>query len=74
MRAGARVPARAHLGIYTQPLSFIGLPVIAAPLQRPGKLPLGIQLIGKPGSEGTLFAFAERLETAGLTGFSPPPS
>lgn len=71
---GARVPARAHLGIYTQPLSFIGLPVIAAPLLRPGELPLGIQLIGKPGAEETLFAFAEHLETAGLTGFSPPPS
>ncbi|WP_404338571.1 AtzE family amidohydrolase [Sphingomonas sp. MMS12-HWE2-04] len=69
---GARVPARAHLGIHTQPISFIGLPVIAAPMLRPGKLPLGIQLIGRPGAEATLFAIAETLEAAGLTGFAPP--
>jgi AtzE family amidohydrolase len=64
--AGQRVPARAHLGIFAQPLSFIGLPVIAVPLKRDG-LPLGVQLVGKPGGEATLFAVAERLEAAGLT-------
>lgn len=69
---GARVPARAHLGLFTQPLSFIGLPVIAAPLLRPGKLPLGLQIVGRPGSEATLFALAGRLEREGLTGASPP--
>lgn len=69
---GARVPARAHLGRLTQPLSFIGLPVIAVPLRRPGRLPLGLQLVGVPGREGALFALAERLEAEGLTGFSPP--
>jgi aspartyl-tRNA(Asn)/glutamyl-tRNA(Gln) amidotransferase subunit A len=69
---GERVPARAHLGRLTQPLSFIGLPVIAAPLRRPGKLPLGLQLVGVPGREGALFALAERLEADGLTGFNPP--
>ncbi|GAA0297699.1 AtzE family amidohydrolase [Sphingomonas oligophenolica] len=69
---GARVPARAHLGRLTQPLSFIGLPVIAVPLYRPGKLPLGLQLVGTPGREGALFALAERLEADGVIGFSPP--
>ncbi|MEO6379246.1 MAG: amidase family protein, partial [Caulobacteraceae bacterium] len=69
---GARVPARAHLGRLTQPLSFIGLPVIAVPLYRPGKLPLGLQLVGTPGREGALFALADRLEADRLTGFSPP--
>ena len=69
---GARLPARAHLGRLTQPLNFIGLPVIAVPLFRPGKLPLGLQLVGTPGREGALFALAERLEADGLTGFSPP--
>lgn len=66
--AGERVPARAHLGRYTQPLSFIGLPVIAAPLRRPGRLPLGIQLVGRPGGEGALFALARRWEAAGVLG------
>jgi len=69
---GARVPARAHLGRLTQPLSFIGLPVVAVPLLRPGRLPLGLQLVGVPGREGALFALAARLEADGLIGFSPP--
>ncbi|MEG3122897.1 AtzE family amidohydrolase [Sphingomonas sp. GB1N7] len=68
---GERVPARAHLGRLTQPISFIGLPVIAAPLRRPGKLPLGAQLIGAPGREGALFAYARQLEAAGVIGVSP---
>ncbi len=66
--AGERVPARAHLGLLSQPISFIGLPVIAAPLRRPGKLPLGIQLIGRPGGEADLFAYAAGLEAQGITG------
>ena len=65
---GERVPARAHLGIYTQPLSFVGLPVVAVPLLRRGKLPLGLQLVGRPGGEAALFALARELEAAGLIG------
>lgn len=71
---GKRVPARAQLGIFTQPLSFIGLPVITVPLYRPGKLPLGVQLVGKPGGEASLFALAEALEAARITGVSLPES
>lgn len=71
---GQTVPARANLGLMTQPLSFIGLPVIAAPLPRPAQLPLGIQIVGAPGSEATLFAFAQRLERMGLVGASAPES
>jgi aspartyl-tRNA(Asn)/glutamyl-tRNA(Gln) amidotransferase subunit A len=68
---GARVPARAHLGLLTQPLSFIGLPVIAAPLRRDG-LPLGVQLVGRPGGEAKLFALAAKLEAEGLIGCPLP--
>ena len=70
---GAMVPARADLGIHTQPISFLGLPSLAIPLLRPGRLPLGLQLIGKAGSEATLFAYAARLEQQGVVGVSPPP-
>lgn len=63
---GALVPARAQLGLFTQPLSFIGLPVIAAPLAQMGALPLGVQLVGRPGGEAALFALAARLAEAGL--------
>lgn len=61
-------PARANLGMLAQPVSLAGLPVLSAPLLRPGKLPLGLQLIGAPGREGMLFDLAARLEAAGVLG------
>jgi AtzE family amidohydrolase len=70
---GQRVPARAHLGIYTQPLSFIGLPALVVPLKECGPLPLGLQLVGPPGREARLFALAARLEEEGITGAWPAP-
>ena len=65
---GARVPARAHLGIYTQPISFVGLPVVAAPAGMHDGLPLGVQLIGAPGRDRALIALAGELEQRGLLG------
>lgn len=70
---GALSPARADLGIHTQPITFTGLPSLAVPLYRPGRLPIGLQLIGGPGREGDLFAFAAKLEAQGIIGFSMPP-
>lgn len=69
---GAPSPARRDLGIHTQPISFLGPPALAIPLLRPGRLPLGLQLIGRRGGEPTLFRFAAMLEKDGLTGFSRP--
>jgi len=69
---GIATPARRDLGIHTQPISFTGCPALAVPLLRPGRLPLGLQLIGPPGGERTLFRFAAMLEERGLTGVSPP--
>ncbi len=69
---GALVPARADLGIHTQPITFTGLPALAVPLRRPGRLPLGLQLIGKPGGEGALLTLAARLEAEGITGVTHP--
>lgn len=65
---GMATPARASLGLFTQPLSFIGLPVLAVPLARAGRLPLGLQLIAAPEAERKLFALAARLEQAGIIG------
>ncbi|MBS4074078.1 AtzE family amidohydrolase [Ameyamaea chiangmaiensis] len=64
---GAEVPARANLGLYTQPLSFVGMPILTAPLTVEG-LPLGVQLIAAPGREDRLFAVARSLESAGIAG------
>jgi aspartyl-tRNA(Asn)/glutamyl-tRNA(Gln) amidotransferase subunit A len=60
------VPTRGHLGVFTQPLSFIGLPVISVPLSTAGSLPLGVQLIAAPFNEATLFRVAARLEAEGV--------
>lgn len=68
---GQQVPARAHLGLYTQPISFIGLPVLAAPVAHDGGLPLGVQLIGKPWHEHQLFQLAAWLAQGGLVRTHP---
>lgn len=64
---GREVSVRANLGLYTQPISFIGLPVIAAPVRVAG-LPIGIQIIGPPWREDLIFQAAAHLERAGMTG------
>jgi aspartyl-tRNA(Asn)/glutamyl-tRNA(Gln) amidotransferase subunit A len=69
---GALAPARAELGLHTQPISFLGLPSLAVPLHRPGRLPLGLQLIGRPHREGDLFAFAAALASRGIIGWTEP--
>ncbi|MEO0869969.1 MAG: AtzE family amidohydrolase, partial [Cyanobacteria bacterium J06642_11] len=62
---GQSVLIRPHLGLYTQPLSFIGLPVLSVPVKCPGALPVGIQLIARPYGENTIFRAASALEKAG---------
>lgn len=51
---------------YTPFTSFVnasGLPAIAVPVNQTSEgLPLGVQLIGRPGGEATLFALARQLE------------
>ena len=64
--AGAQVPARPMLGLYTQPLSFVGLPVISVPAAGARPLPLGVQLVAAPWNEAALFRVAAVLERAGV--------
>jgi aspartyl-tRNA(Asn)/glutamyl-tRNA(Gln) amidotransferase subunit A len=45
---GQELPLRPNIGIYTQPISFIGLPVVAAPVPQPGGLPIAVQIIAPP--------------------------
>jgi AtzE family amidohydrolase len=63
---GRQVNARAHIGVFTQPLSFIGLPVVVAPVPRPGRLPIGVQLVAAPWQEHKALQAAALLERAGL--------
>jgi aspartyl-tRNA(Asn)/glutamyl-tRNA(Gln) amidotransferase subunit A len=69
---GKTVAMRPNLGIYTQPLSFIGVPVLTAPVNRPGKLPIGVQIIAPWGLEDRLFAVARRLEEEGVIAAHKP--
>ena len=58
--------------VFTVTVNMAGLPGIAVPAGRDGKgLPLGLQLIGKPFDEETLFAAARVIEKSTGTGFSP---
>jgi AtzE family amidohydrolase len=64
--AGREVPTRPSMGLLTQPISFIGLPVVAVPLHRPGKLPIGVQLIAAPWQEAVALRVASFLEKEGV--------
>jgi AtzE family amidohydrolase len=66
---GVEVLTRGHLGAFTQPWSFIGLPAISVPIAGvagAGPLPLGVQLIAAPFREALLFRAAARLEADGV--------
>ncbi len=69
---GEPVSVRKNLGAYTQPISFIGLPVLAGPVNRPGQLPVGVQLIAPPWREDLALAAALRLERLKVLGAHPP--
>ncbi len=69
--AGVELPVRANLGLFTQPISFIGLPVAVAPLQKPGGLPIGVQLIARPYDEQAALRVAAHLEKLGIATASP---
>lgn len=62
---GQSVPLRASLGLYTQPLSFIGLPIVTVPVHRPDQLPIGVQIIGAPYQEAQVLRVAAVLEAQG---------
>jgi 1-carboxybiuret hydrolase len=68
---GVELPVRANLGLYTQPISFIGLPVVVAPLQRPGSLPIGVQIIANHYKEAAALRVARHLEKEGVA-TAPP--
>ncbi len=69
---GRSVPARPSMGLLTQPISCIGLPVCTPPLwpaigaQGAADLPIGVQLIAAPWREDLCLAAARALEIAGV--------
>jgi len=69
--AGVEMPVRANLGIFTQPISFIGLPVVAAPFARAGALPIGVQVIARPYNEQAALRVSAYLEKRGVCASLP---
>jgi aspartyl-tRNA(Asn)/glutamyl-tRNA(Gln) amidotransferase subunit A len=63
---GSALPTRSSLGLLTQPLSFIGLPIVCVPAALPGALPMGVQVIAAPWREDLALRVAATLERAGV--------
>jgi 1-carboxybiuret hydrolase len=68
---GVELPVRANIGIHTQPISFIGLPVVAVPLPLQ-PMPIGVQIIAAPWREDIALRVAYALERAGVVAAPPP--
>ncbi|MBV8534540.1 MAG: AtzE family amidohydrolase, partial [Alphaproteobacteria bacterium] len=64
--AGVEMAKGPNLGLFTQPISFIGLPVLTVPIHRPGRLPLGIQVIAAPFRDAATLRVGAALEAAGI--------
>jgi AtzE family amidohydrolase len=62
---GVEMQVRPNLGIYTQPISFIGLPVVAVPVPL-SPMPIGVQIIAAPWREDVALRIAHTLEQAGV--------
>lgn len=68
---GIELPVRPNLGLYTQPISFIGLPVVAVPIPlKP--LPIGVQIIAAPWREDIVLRIADALERDGIAAAPHP--
>jgi aspartyl-tRNA(Asn)/glutamyl-tRNA(Gln) amidotransferase subunit A len=68
---GAELPVRANIGIHTQPISFIGLPVVAVPVPLE-PMPIGVQIIAAPWREDFALRVAHALERMGAVAAPSP--
>lgn len=65
---GTRYPSRPSLGLLTQPVSFAGCPVVAAPMWPEGTagMPIAVQLVAAPWREDLCLRAAKVMEEAGV--------
>jgi 1-carboxybiuret hydrolase len=68
---GKTVPLRPNIGIYTQPISFAGLPVVAVPVPL-APLPIAVQVIAAPWREDVALRVARWLEREGVVAARRP--
>ena len=68
---GAEIPLRPNLGVYTQPISFIGVPIVTVPVPL-SPLPIGVQVIAAPWREDVALRIAHALEAQGAVAAMRP--
>src|SRR3984893_1587266 len=68
---GVELPVRANIGIHTQPISFIGLPVVAVPVPLE-PMPIGVQIIAAPWREDIALRVAYALQRMGVVSAPQP--
>ena len=68
---GVELPVRPNIGIHTQPISFIGLPVVAVPIPLE-PMPIGVQIIAPTWREDIALRVAFALERSGVA-LAPQP-
>ena len=64
---GQHLPCRPSMGLLTQPISFAGCPVVAAPFwpSGTGGMPIGVQVIAAPWREDLALRAAMALQNSG---------
>jgi AtzE family amidohydrolase len=68
---GVEMPLRPNIGIFTQPISFIGLPVVAVPIPLQ-PMPIAVQIIAAPWREDIAVRIARTLEAQGVAAAPRP--
>jgi len=68
---GVEMPVRANIGIHTQPISFVGLPVVTVPVPLE-PMPIGVQIIAAPWREDLALRVAAALEREGVVSAPRP--
>jgi len=64
---GETMPARPNIGLFTQPISYIGLPAVTVPIWQEGaNLPIGVQVIAPAWREDLALRVAHHLEISGI--------
>jgi len=63
---GQEMLLRPNIGVFTQPISFIGLPVAAVPVWPDAGLPVAVQVIAPPWREDLALRVARALERQGV--------
>ena len=70
---GQQLPCRPSMGLLTQPISFAGCPVVAAPMwpARSDRLPIGVQIIAAPWREDLALPAGQVLQSSGVAYLRP---